>query len=75
MSTAQVARLLGCSVQHVRKLVRTGKLPATRVLADTNKYGYRWQIRKEDAMKLLRNPYDIGRPRGAKAKPKPKEET
>ena len=69
MTPREAAELIGCSPQHVRTLVRAGKLPATRKPTDCNQHGYRLVITRRDAQRFRDTPRrGPGRPRGSKNK-------
>lgn len=66
ITTKQAAVIIGCSVQHVRSLVRTNKLPATKVplLLYRGVTQYQYQILKTEAEQFARHKQTVGYPRG-----------
>jgi len=70
MTPKQAAELIGCSPQHVRTLIRTGKLQATRVLTPDWGSGYIYDIQPVTAKLYKQAKLDHGGwPRGRSRKP------
>ena len=68
MTTSQAAKIIGCSPQHVRTLIRQGKLRADRRASTHNQHGYCYTIRLRDAERYRDKPQTRGYPRGRKRK-------
>lgn len=53
MTPGQAAKIIGCSAQQVRTLIRTGKIQATKIdatFADVG-YPYFWDITEAEAIR------------------------
>ena len=59
----QAAEVIGCSVQHVRTLIRSGKIKATKRKTPTGHY---WSITPAEARRYRDKPINQGYPRGKK---------
>ena len=69
MTTREAAKIIGCSIQHVRTLIRQGKLKAKRIESDQNQYGFRFVIDKREAVRFAKLPVPArGFPRGQSRK-------
>lgn len=66
LSTKEAAKLIGCSVNQVRHLVRKGKLKAKRVSSKRNPAGYDLQISQLSAKAYSKRIYARGWPRGVR---------
>lgn len=65
MTTRQAAALIGCSPSHVRWLVATGRVRATRLSDPTqNQHGYRLSIERRSAERYRDTEQSRGWPRG-----------
>jgi len=55
LTSGQAAELLGCTVQHVRRLVRSGTL-------DGSKHGRDWVVQRSSVQRHLANRYNTELP-------------
>ncbi len=65
MTATEAAKIIGCTPQQVRTLIRTKKIKAKRI-----KYpgGYYYQIQRREALRYRNTPQTCGFPRGQKRK-------
>lgn len=69
MTTREAAQVIGCTIQHVRTLIRAKRLKARRV---RNQYAYHWCIEPGEAERYRDTPLSgRGFPRGGHRKPQP----
>ncbi len=66
LSPSQAARIIGCHVNQVRELIRTGILPARQIPTRSNRHGYRYLLRTSDVRDYADTPQAGGFPRGQK---------
>lgn len=66
MTPSQAARVIGCSTQQVRTLIRSGKIKARKRKAE---FGYYYDITQEEAERYRDEKPDRGWPRGKARKP------
>lgn len=73
MKPTEAAKVLGCTKQHVRLLIRTGKLKAKRkvIKFPKGKKMYQWDISEAEIHRFQITPQTTGRPRGSGRKPAP----
>lgn len=64
MTVREAAALIGCSLQQVRTLVRSGILRAKKVPTDTNQHGYEYQLHHTSVLAYSKKPQKQGWPRG-----------
>ena len=58
LTTAQAAKLIGVTRSWVKKLIRTGRLPA-----QWSEEGRRWKVGRADAVAYRDSSRAVGRPR------------
>jgi excisionase family DNA binding protein len=59
VSTAEAAKVIGCSESHVRRLLIDGDLKGQKLNARA------WAVRLDSAEEYAREPQKMGRPRGS----------
>ena len=75
MKPTEAAKIIGCSPQQVRTLIRQGKLRARRVKTDTDRNGkrlYVYHLTKDQVVRYAALPQTRGYPRGVPRQPKTK---
>lgn len=70
MNPKKAAEHIGCSVQQVRTMIRTGKLKAKKIVTEHNQHGYEYQISAAEADRVKNNPPARGWQRGRKRGPR-----
>lgn len=66
MTPREASELIGCSVSHIRHLIREGLLKAKAVKSVHNQHGYEWDVDKKDCLRFKDKPQTVGFPRGKK---------
>lgn len=66
LTPREAAKIIGCSIHHVRVLIRSDKLPAMIQDTDDNQHGYRFGIKPADAEAYAKIKHRRGWPRGKK---------
>lgn len=68
MTAREAAEYLGCTIQHVRLLIRRGQLSARRrrVVGPNGGISYEYQLSEKKVKRFQLIPQTFGRPRGAK---------
>ncbi len=66
LTPSQAAKVIGCSPQQVRTLIRAGRLRARRVPTRNNQFGYRYTVTQAEAERYRDTPQPKGYPRGRK---------
>jgi len=61
MRASEAAQIIGCSARHVRYLIKTGALWATKQKLPWGTY---WNIRAADVRQYRDKPQTVGYPRG-----------
>lgn len=64
MTSKQAAAIIGCTVAHVRLLVRTGKLSGRRRYSEIGVVYY--DLDRRDVVRYAQTPQGVGFPRGRK---------
>lgn len=64
MTPSEAAKVIGCSPQQVRTLIRVGLVSARKVKTKNNQFGYRYEISLEEAERYRDKPQGRGYPRG-----------
>lgn len=73
LTAKESAKILGCTVQHIRLLIRKELLDAEKLPSKNNQYGFEYLIPKESVVKYKKLNFSRGCPRGVKRKSKRKE--
>lgn len=68
MKASQAASLIGCTTQHVRTLIRSGRLKARKVPTDLVPTGYCYDLDDSDVRRYANEPQARGFPRGGSRK-------
>lgn len=64
LTTNEAAKIIGCSIQHVRTMIRSNKLNATKHPLPT--YGFYYTVPREEAERVRDMGQTTGFPRGAR---------
>ena len=64
MTPKQAAKIIGCSPQQVRTLIRKGTLWAKKVPTDQNQHGYTYNVDCQSVRAYAKRPQSQGWPRG-----------
>lgn len=72
MNPREASEILGCSISHIRNLIRSKKLKYKKVPDKNNRHGYVYDIPNVEVNRLKVNPSNRGWPRGKKRGVSPK---
>jgi len=50
MRPTEAAKIIGCDVSTIRRLIRSGKLKATKTKTEDNQHGYTYRVDKKSAI-------------------------
>lgn len=73
LTPKEAAAVIGCSSDHVRNLIRAGKIEASKIKSENNQHGYVWRIEMKEAKRFANEKQSIGWPRGKTRGSKPKK--
>lgn len=62
-TVSEAAKIIGCTQNHVRLLLKQGKLQGGKVTERL------WLVDKRKVLEMAENPSKTGRPRGTKSEP------